>query len=50
MKINKRVALFLGNILVGVRVIFLPDCVLVLSLFKCRGVEVFLNQKNEDPK
>ena len=43
---------FLGNILVGVRVIFLPDSLLVLSLFKHRGVETFLNKKkkNEDSK
>ena len=34
----------------GVRVIFLPDCVLVLSLLKRRGVEAFLNQKNKGPK
>ena len=29
---------FLGNILVGVGVVFLPDCLLVLSLLKHRGV------------
>ena len=29
----------------GVRIVFLPDCLLVLSLFKHRGIEVFLNQK-----
>ena len=33
-----------------VRVIFLPNCPLVLSLLKYRGVGVFLNKKNEDPK
>ena len=41
---------FVGNVLVGFRVIFLPDCSLILSLLKHRGVWVFLNQKNEDPK
>ena len=39
---------FLGNILVGVRVIYLLDCPLILSLLKYRGVGVF-EQKNEDP-
>ena len=34
---------FLGNVLVGVRVVFLPDCPLVLSLLKHRGVGAFLN-------
>ena len=29
----------------GVRIVFLPDCLLVLSLFKHRGIGVFLNQK-----
>ena len=29
----------------GVKVAFLPDCSLVLSLLKYRGVGVFLNQK-----
>ena len=33
---------FLGNILVGVRVVFLLDCHLVLSLLKYKGVGVFL--------
>ena len=32
---------FLGNILVGIRVIFLPDCPLILSLLKYRGVGNF---------
>ena len=41
---------FLGNILVRFRVVFLPDCPLILSLFKHRGIGAFLNQKNEDPK
>ena len=41
---------FLSNILVRVRVVFLPNCLLVLSVLKHRDVEVFLNQKNEDPK
>ena len=34
----------------GVKVVFLLDCPLVLSLLKHRGVEAFLNQKNEDVK
>ena len=41
---------FLGNILIGVRVVSLLDCPFVLSLLKHRSVGVFLNQKNEDPK
>ena len=36
---------FLGNILVGVRVVFLPDCSLVLSLFKHMDAGIFLNKK-----
>ena len=31
----------------GVRVVFLQDCHLVLSLPKNRGVGAFLNQKNK---
>ena len=41
---------FLGNVLLRVRVVFLPNYPLVLSLYKHRGVRVFLNQKNEDFK
>ena len=41
---------FLGNVLVEIRVLLLPDCHLVLSLHKHRSVEVFLNQKNEESK
>ena len=33
----------------GVKVVFLPDCLLVLSLLKYRDVWAFLNQKNKDP-
>ena len=33
----------LGNVLVRVRVAFLRDCLLILSLFKHRGVGAFLN-------
>ena len=29
---------FLGNVLVGIRVVFLPDCLLIFSLLKHRGV------------
>ena len=41
---------FLDNILVRVRVVFLPDCPLVLCLLKHRGVGVFLNKKNDESK
>ena len=41
---------FLGNVLVGVIVVFLPDYSLILSLLKHRDVEAFLNKKNEDSK
>ena len=41
---------FLGDVLVGVRYVFLLDYPLVLSLLKHRGVKAFFNQKNEDPK
>ena len=41
---------FLGNVLVRVRVIFLLDCSLVLSLLKHMGIGAFLNKKYEDPK
>ena len=34
---------FLDNILVGVRVTFLPDCSLILFLHKYKDVRVFLN-------
>ena len=44
-----RVAYFLGNVLVGVRVVFLPNCPLVLSLLKYRGVGIFLNKKMRIP-
>ena len=36
---------FLGNVLVGVRVVFLPDCPLILSLLKLWNVGLFLNKK-----
>ena len=41
---------FLINVLMRVRVVFLPDYYLVLSLIKHMDVGAFLNQKNEDPK
>ena len=41
---------FLGNVLVGVRVVFLLDCPLVLFLLKYKGVGAFLNKKNEKSK
>ena len=34
---------FLGNVLMRVRVTFLPYCPVVLSLLKHRGLRVFLN-------
>ena len=43
MKINRRAVLFFGNVLVGVTGTFLPDCPLILSLLKHKGVGVFLN-------
>ena len=54
-KLTEEWSYFLCNVLVGVRVTFLLNCPLVLSLLKHRGVEAFLNQKkekkkNEDPK
>ena len=33
-----------------VRIIFLPDCPLVLSLFKHRDINAFFNQTNEDSR
>ena len=41
---------FLGNVLVEVRIVFLPNYLLVLSLHKYRGVGAFLNRKNKDSK
>ena len=41
--------LFLGKDLVGVRVAFLPNYSLVLSLLKHRGVWTFLNLKIRNP-
>ena len=49
MKINKRVVLFLGKDLVRVRVTFLPNYPLVLSLLKYRGIRAFLNLKIRNP-
>ena len=40
----------LGNVLVGIRIVFLPDYSLILSLLKYRGVRVFLKKKNEKSK
>ena len=59
MKINRRIlkknltgewSYFLYNVIVGVRVVFLPDCPLVLFLLKYKGVGAFLNKKNEESK
>ena len=38
---------FLGNVLVGVKVIFLPNYPLVLSIFKHRDVGAFLSKKKK---
>ena len=38
---------FLGNVLVGVIVVFLLYCPLVLSLLKHRSIGTFLNQKKK---
>ena len=48
-KSTEKVPYFLDNVLVEVKVVFLPDCLLVLSLLKYRDVCAFLNQKNKDP-
>ena len=37
--------IFFGNILVEVKVVFLPDCFLILSLLKHMNVGMFLNKK-----
>ena len=42
-KITGEYSYFLGNVLVGVRVGFLPEYPLVLFLLKYRGVGAFLN-------
>ena len=49
-KLTKAWPYFLGTVLVGVKVVFLPDCPLVLSLLQHRGVGAFLKQQNKDPK
>ena len=42
--------LFLSNVLVGVRVVYLPDCLLILSLLKHRGVGgIFELKKMRNP-
>ena len=42
-KLTGKWSYFLGNVLVGVRVVFLPDYPLDLFLLKYKGVGVFLN-------
>ena len=54
-KLTGKWSYLLGNALVGVKVIFLPDCPLVLFLLKYKGVGAFLNKKkiwtkNEESK
>ena len=49
-KITEEWFYFLGNVLVGVRVAFLPECPLVLSLLKHRGVwGIFELKKMRNP-
>ena len=38
---------FLGNVLAGLRVVFLSNCPLILSLHKHSGVGIFLNKKKK---
>ena len=40
---------FVGNVLLQVRHVFLPDYFLVLFLLKPRGIEVFWNKKKKNP-
>ena len=49
-KLTGEIPYFLGNVLLRVKVVFLPNCHLVLSLYKHRSVRAFLNKKNEDLK
>ena len=42
-KLIGNLSYFLGNVFVGVRVVFLSDCPLILSLLKHRDVGAFLN-------
>ena len=42
-KLQESSPIYLGNVLVVVKVTFLPECPLVLSLLKHRGVGAFLN-------
>ena len=44
-KLTREWSYFLGNVLVGVRVVFLLDCPLVLFLLKYKGVGAFLKKK-----
>ena len=41
---------YLDNILVGVKVVFLPDYLLVLSLLKHMGISAFFNLKKKKNK
>ena len=50
MKIIGEWSYVLGKVLVGVRIVFLLDYPLILSQFKHRNVETFLNKKNENLK
>ena len=44
-KLIEKWSYFLGNVLVRVRVAFLSDCTLVLSILKYKGIGSFLNKK-----
>ena len=47
-KLIENLSYFLGNILMGVRVAFLPDYSLILSLLKHRDIEAFWTKKMEN--
>ena len=49
-KLTGELSYFLGNILVEVKVAFLLNCPLVLSLLKYKGVRTFFELNNEESK
>ena len=44
--LNREYLYFVGNVLIGVRNVFLTGYYLVLSQLKLKSVDVFLNQRN----
>ena len=42
-KLIRKWSYFLGSVLVGIKVAFLSNCSLVLSLFEHKSVKAFLN-------